>query len=42
MPQSAYTPLDLPYMYVGIGKTSNYIENFYMGIPGSTGSSAVE
>jgi len=32
MPQSAYTPLDLPYMFLGLGRTNNYIENFYMGI----------
>ena len=33
MTQSAYCPLELPYMFLGIGKTNNYIENFNMGIP---------
>jgi len=31
--QSAYNPLDLPYMFLGIGRTNNYIENFNLGIP---------
>jgi len=31
--QSAYNPLELPYMFLGIGRTNNYIENFNMGIP---------
>ncbi len=32
MPQSAYTPLDLPYVFIGLGRTNNYIENFVLGI----------
>ncbi|CAD8196839.1 unnamed protein product [Paramecium pentaurelia] len=31
--QSAYSPLQLPYSYMGLGRTNNYIENFYLGIP---------
>lgn len=37
MPQSAYTPLDLPYMFIGLGRTNNYIENFVMGISTTDG-----
>ena len=33
LPQSAYNPLDVPYMFVGLGRTNNYIENFNFGIP---------
>lgn len=32
LPQSSYTPLELPYMFIGLGRTNNYIENFVMGI----------
>jgi len=31
-PQSAYSPLDLPYIFIGLGRTNNYVENFVMGI----------
>jgi len=33
LPQSAYSPLDVPYMFIGLGRTNNYIENFNFGIP---------
>uniref|UniRef100_A0A0G4IDR7 T-cell immunomodulatory protein TIP C2 domain-containing protein n=1 Tax=Chromera velia CCMP2878 TaxID=1169474 RepID=A0A0G4IDR7_9ALVE len=36
-PQSTYTPLSLPFAYFGLGRTNNYIENFFLGMP-STGS----
>jgi integrin alpha FG-GAP repeat containing protein 1 len=32
LPQSAYTSLEIPYMFMGLGRTNNYIEKFYMGI----------
>jgi len=38
MPHAAYTPLDLPYMFIGLGRTNNYIENFVMGISQKLGS----
>ena len=41
MPQSAYTPLDLPYIFIGLGRTNNYVENFVMGITNSTGKQNV-
>ncbi|KAM3143943.1 hypothetical protein pb186bvf_003994 [Paramecium bursaria] len=31
--QSSYSPLQLPYAYNGLGRTNNYVENFYIGIP---------
>jgi hypothetical protein len=31
--QSAQSPLQLPYAYMGLGRTNNYIEDFYAGIP---------
>jgi integrin alpha FG-GAP repeat containing protein 1 len=30
--QSGYTPLDLPYSFIGLGRTNNYVENFAVGI----------
>lgn len=36
--QGAYGALQLPYGYMGLGRTNNYIENFYMGIPLTTGA----
>lgn len=41
MPISAYTPLDLPYMFIGLGRTNNYVENFVMGISLKTTDSDV-
>ncbi len=35
--QSGYTPLDLPYSFLGLGRTNNYVENFHMGITLSKG-----
>jgi len=31
--QSAYSPLQTPYTVHGLGRTNNYIEEFYVGIP---------
>lgn len=31
--QSGYTPIDLVYMYLGLGRTNNYIETFTVGVP---------
>lgn len=42
IPQSAYTPLDLPYMFIGLGRTNNYIENFVMGISTTEGAKDVQ
>lgn len=36
--QSAYTPLQLPYSYVGVGRTNNYIENYFAGMPLNDGA----
>jgi integrin alpha FG-GAP repeat containing protein 1 len=32
LPQSAYSPLQPPFNYLGIGRTNNYIEDFYVGL----------
>eukprot|EP00916_Digyalum_oweni_P003399 GHVL01006148.1.p1 GENE.GHVL01006148.1~~GHVL01006148.1.p1 ORF type:complete len:626 (+),score=161.17 GHVL01006148.1:47-1924(+) len=29
--QTAYAPLQLPFVYFGLGRTNNYLEEFYMG-----------
>ena len=31
MPQAAYQALLTPYAYFGLGRTNNYIENFFVG-----------
>ncbi|ETW38018.1 hypothetical protein PFTANZ_01256 [Plasmodium falciparum Tanzania (2000708)] len=31
--QSAHFPLQLPYVLFGLGRTSNYVEEFYVGMP---------
>ncbi|GAB66777.1 T-cell immunomodulatory protein homolog precursor, partial [Plasmodium cynomolgi strain B] len=31
--QSAHSPLQLPYVLFGLGRTSNYVEEFYVGMP---------
>merc|ERR1719214_367145 len=31
--QSAYHPLLLPSVYFGLGRTNNYVEEFYLGMP---------
>ncbi|KYK63191.1 FG-GAP repeat-containing protein [Toxoplasma gondii TgCatPRC2] len=31
--QSAHSPLQLPYALFGLGRTNNYIEEFYLGMP---------
>ncbi|KEP61205.1 UNVERIFIED_CONTAM: FG-GAP repeat-containing protein [Hammondia hammondi] len=31
--QSAHSPLQLPYVLFGLGRTNNYIEEFYLGMP---------
>jgi len=31
--QSAYSPLELPYVYIGLGNTNNYIGSLTVGIP---------
>jgi len=31
--KGGYTPLQLPYAFLGLGKTNNYIENFVYGYP---------
>ncbi|CEM38020.1 unnamed protein product [Vitrella brassicaformis CCMP3155] len=33
LPQSAHTPLGLPFVFFGLGRTNNYIEEFFMGLP---------
>jgi len=33
LPQSAYLALNTPYILFGLGRTSNYIEQFYLGVP---------
>jgi len=42
MPSSAYTPLDLPYIFIGLGRTNNYVENFVMGITTKNGNSDLQ
>lgn len=42
MPQSAYNPLDLPYIFIGLGRTNNYVENFALGITTKNGSSDLQ
>ena len=37
--QTAYTPLELPYAFIGLGRTNNYVQDFTMGIAQSLGSS---
>ncbi|KAK2195641.1 bifunctional FG-GAP repeat/T-cell immunomodulatory protein/Integrin alpha [Babesia duncani] len=32
-PQSAHAPLQVPYMVFGLGKTNNYVEELYLGMP---------
>ncbi|UKJ99967.2 FG-GAP repeat containing protein [Theileria orientalis] len=34
-PQTAYTPLYTPFTYIGLGKTNNYVEELYLGVPSS-------
>jgi len=41
MPHSAYTPLDLPYSFIGLGRTNNYVENFVMGITRKNGENVM-
>ncbi|KAK1939444.1 putative T-cell immunomodulatory protein-like protein precursor [Babesia divergens] len=36
--QSAYSPLLPPYSMFGLGKTNNYIEEFYLGMPSRSSS----
>lgn len=31
MSQTANTALNLPYAYIGLGRTNNYVEDFYIG-----------
>ena len=31
--QSGYNALQLPYAFIGLGRTNNYVENFYLGMP---------
>lgn len=31
--QSSHSPLQLPYVIFGLGRTSNYVEEFYLGMP---------
>jgi len=31
--QAAYNALQLPYAFIGLGRTNNYVENFYLGMP---------
>jgi hypothetical protein len=33
LPQSAYLALNTPYVLFGLGRTSNYIEQFFYGVP---------
>ena len=40
MPQLSYSPVDLPYIFIGLGRTNNYVENFVMGISTKYGSSS--
>jgi len=42
MAQSAYTPLDLPYIFIGLGRTNNYVENFVMGITAKDGATDIQ
>jgi len=42
MPHSAYTPLDLPYIFIGLGRTNNYVENFVMGITRKNGDNDIQ
>lgn len=37
--QTAYTPLELPYAFIGLGRTNNYVQDFSMGISQSLGDS---
>lgn len=32
-PQTAYSPLSPPYQVIGLGRTSNYIEELFLGVP---------
>jgi len=32
LPQSAYQPLQLPFVYFGLSRSNNYIEEFYIGL----------
>ncbi len=31
--QSSFTPLELCYIYLGLGRTNNYVESLTVGIP---------
>lgn len=31
--QSSHNALQLPYAFIGLGRTNNYVENFYIGMP---------
>lgn len=33
LPQSAHSPLALPFVLFGLGRTNNYIEEFFLGMP---------
>jgi integrin alpha FG-GAP repeat containing protein 1 len=33
LPQTAYLALNTPYVLFGLGRSSNYIEEFFYGIP---------
>ncbi|CDR94221.1 T-cell immunomodulatory protein-like protein precursor, putative [Babesia bigemina] len=37
-PQSAHSPLLPPYSMFGLGKTNNYVEEFYLGMPSTSKS----
>ncbi|EAN31391.2 T-cell immunomodulatory-like protein [Theileria parva strain Muguga] len=34
-PQTAYSPLYTPFTFIGLGKTNNYVEEFYLGASSS-------
>tara|TARA_B110001452_G_scaffold131076_1_gene108896 strand:- start:340 stop:870 length:531 start_codon:yes stop_codon:yes gene_type:complete len=36
LPQSAYSPLLPPYVHFGLGQTNDFVEDFTVGLPGST------
>ncbi len=42
LPQSAYSPLDVPYMFLGLGRTNNYLEHFNFGIPKAFSSNDIQ
>jgi len=40
--QSGYSPLDLPYIFLGLGRTNNYVENFAVGISAQKGATGLQ